>query len=84
MDTETAKQTATIDPLGRLQLPQAMRDALGLTPGSTVVVELSRRSISIEPPPRQATPITERIAKMELPVSSWEEMEQEIQRGRCH
>ena len=73
----------TIDQLGRIELPRPMRDALGLNPGVLVVVELTAHRISIRQAAQagnsQTTPLTQRVAQMELPVASWDEMEREIE-----
>lgn len=71
-------QLSTIDPSGKVELPRQMRDALGLAPGTTVVLELAERTISIRQQSDLA-PITRSIASMNLPVSDWEEMEGEIE-----
>jgi len=69
---------STIDPSGKVELPRQMRDALGLAPGTTVVLELAERFISIRQQSDLA-PITRSIASMNLPVSDWEEMEEEAE-----
>ena len=46
---------ATIDSAGRLLLPKALRDALGLTPGTTVDVSHYGAGIQITPGGRTAT-----------------------------
>ena len=69
---------STIDPSGKVELPRRMRDALGLAPGTTVVLELAERSISIRQQSDLA-PITRSIASMNLPVSDWEKMEEEVE-----
>ncbi len=70
-------QLSTIDPSGKVELPRQMRDELGLAPGTTVVLELAARTISIRQESDLA-PITRSIASMNLPVSEWEEMEEDI------
>ena len=71
-------QRCIIDPSGKVKLPRQMRDALNLTPGTTVVLELAERTISIRQQSDLA-PITRGIADMNLPVSGWEEMEEEVE-----
>lgn len=46
---------ATIDSAGRLLLPKALRDALGLAPGSTVDVAAYGSGVQITPGGRTAT-----------------------------
>ncbi|MBI5653822.1 MAG: AbrB/MazE/SpoVT family DNA-binding domain-containing protein [Chloroflexi bacterium] len=74
-------QTITIDRLGQVALPKRLLDALGLHPESEVVVELIESGIVIKPKPA-ITPITDRIAALDLPVAGWEQMEREIEAGR--
>ena len=45
----------TVDSAGRLLLPKALRDALGLTPGSTVDVSPYGNGVQITPGGRTAT-----------------------------
>lgn len=74
-------QVIQIDKQGRIALPQKMREALGLRPDAAVIVELTANGIFIRPK-LTATPLTQKIANMDLPVSEWSEMEQEIEAGR--
>jgi hypothetical protein len=46
-----------------------------------VIVELTETGILIKAKVRP-TPITDRIAAMNLPVADWDEMEKEIEAGR--
>lgn len=46
---------ATIDTLGRIVVPKALRDALGLTPGTTVDVSRYGSGLQIVPAGRTAT-----------------------------
>lgn len=46
---------ATIDAGGRILLPKSLRDALGLTPGSTVDVSHYGNGVQITPGGRTAT-----------------------------
>ena len=73
-------QTIQIDTHGRIELPRMMREALGLFPETDVLVELTAKGIYIRPK-LSATPITQRIANMDLPISDWDTMEQEIEAG---
>jgi bifunctional DNA-binding transcriptional regulator/antitoxin component of YhaV-PrlF toxin-antitoxin module len=70
-----------IDKQGRIELPQQMCDVLGLLPDSAVIVELTANGIFIRPK-LTATPLTQKIANMDLPISDWSQMEQEIEAGR--
>lgn len=74
-------QTITIDQAGRITLPLQILNALGVQPDAELVIELKDASAVIKPK-YPATPITERIAAMNLPVSDWEVMEKEIEAGR--
>jgi len=71
-------QTITIDRLGRITLPKQILDALGVQPETEVVIELADKEVVIKPK-QPFTPITERIATMNLPVADWEQMEREIE-----
>ena len=74
-------QTITIDRAGRITLPKQILDALGVYPEAEVVIELMETGVVIKPK-HLITPITERIAAMNLPVADWDQMEQEIEAGR--
>lgn len=74
-------QTITIDRAGRITLPRQILDALGVHPETEVVIELMETGLVIKPK-HPITPITERIAAMDLPVAAWDQMEQEIEAGR--
>jgi len=74
-------QTITIDRAGRITLPKQILDALGVYPEAEVVIELMETGVVIKPK-HPITPITERIAAMNLPVADWDQMEQEIEAGR--
>jgi len=73
-------QVIQIDKQGRIEFPQKMRDALGLLPETDVIVELTDNGLFIRPK-LTATPITQKIADMDVPVSDWIQMEQEIEEG---
>jgi bifunctional DNA-binding transcriptional regulator/antitoxin component of YhaV-PrlF toxin-antitoxin module len=73
-------QIIQIDKQGRIELPLVMRESLGLFPETNVIVELTEKGIFIRPK-LAATPITQKIADMDLPVSDWSQMEQEIEEG---
>jgi AbrB family looped-hinge helix DNA binding protein len=74
-------ETVKIDHAGRIMLPKTILDAFGIAPEAEVVVESTDIGIVIRPK-AQIGPITARIAKMELPVADWEDMEREIMAGR--
>jgi bifunctional DNA-binding transcriptional regulator/antitoxin component of YhaV-PrlF toxin-antitoxin module len=74
-------QTITIDQAGRIALPRQILEALGVQPEAELVIELKDIGVVIKPKCPVA-PITERIAAMNLPVSDWEVMEEEIEAGR--
>ena len=76
-----ATQVLKIDKHGRIQLPEKMRKTYGLFPETDVLIELKDDGIYIKPK-LTATPITQKIAEMELPVSDWDEMEDEMAQGR--
>jgi len=69
-----------IDKHGRIELPEKMREKCGLLPETDVLIELKGEVIIITPK-LTTTPITQRIAEMDLPVSDWKQMEKEIAEG---
>jgi bifunctional DNA-binding transcriptional regulator/antitoxin component of YhaV-PrlF toxin-antitoxin module len=74
----------TIDRSGRVVLPQPALEVLGVPASveSEVLIELTSTGVVLKPKPA-ATPITQRIAAMNLPVADWAQMEQEIDAGRA-
>lgn len=76
METKISK----IDKKGRIELPKKIRDAFGFLPESDVIIEITDEGIFIKPK-LTSTPITQRISKMELPVSEWSQMEDEIEKS---
>jgi bifunctional DNA-binding transcriptional regulator/antitoxin component of YhaV-PrlF toxin-antitoxin module len=76
-------QKVTIDQAGRIALPKRILNALGVQVSheAEVVIELTKTGVVIKPQ-HPATPITTRIAAMDLPVADWDQMEQEIEAGR--
>lgn len=74
-------QISKIDKQGRIQLSEKLRQESGLLPETDVLIEIKDGGILIRPK-LAATPITQRIAKMNLPVSDWEKMAEEISAGR--
>jgi len=79
-----SSQTVTIDRAGRIALPKQALDALGAHTAqeAEVVLELTETGVILKPK-REMTPITDRIAAMNLPVADWKQMEQEINAGRA-
>ena len=75
------RQRVSIDQAGRILLPKQILDALGVEPESEVILELNEKAVSIKAQ-HSATPITDRLAEMNLPVADWEQMENEIDVGR--
>lgn len=73
-------QTAKIDKKRRIILPKKMCDVIGFLPETDVIIELTNDGLFIKPK-LSATPITKRIASMELPVTDWTQMEKEIETG---
>ncbi|MFQ5605042.1 MAG: AbrB/MazE/SpoVT family DNA-binding domain-containing protein [bacterium] len=73
-------QISKIDKQGRIELPDKMRKECGLLPETDVLIELKDDGIFIKPK-LTTTPITQRIAEMDLPVSDWKEIEKEIAEG---
>ena len=73
-------QTVKIDRAGRVTLPQPALDVLRdqTSDESEVVVELTDEGVILKPK-RVETPITARIAAMNLPVADWTQMEQDIE-----
>ncbi len=75
-----AKQITKIDKHGRIELPKEMREMCGLLPETDVLIEVKEDGIFIKPRLAE-TPVTQKIAEMDLPVAGWEEMEKEIEAG---
>ncbi len=76
-------QRITIDQSGRITLPKQILNALGVSASreAEVVIELTKIGVVIKSK-HPVTPITARIAAMDLPVADWGQMEQEIEAGR--
>jgi len=74
-------QTVPIDQGGRITLPQQILEALGVQPEAEVVIALTETGVVLKPK-YAVTPITDRLAAMNPPVSDWEQMEQEMEVGR--
>lgn len=70
----------TINQRGELLLPEKVCHLLGWLPETEVTIELTDAAMVIRL--KQAIPpITADIAKMNLPVTTWEQMEREIEQG---
>lgn len=67
-----------IDKQGRIALPKRMRDVFGLAPETDVILSLTETGIVIKPKLLK-TPITHRIAEMDLPVADWPSIEKQIE-----
>ena len=76
-------ETVVIDPAGRVTLPPRALDALGAQRAheAEVVIELTDAGVVLKPK-QSLSPITERIALMNLPTADWPQMEQDIEAGR--
>ncbi len=72
-------QTITMDSSRRITLPERILDALGITIKDEILLEMTNAGVLIKP--KRATPLTDRLASMNLPVSDWEQMKKEIQAG---
>ena len=72
-------QTITMDSSRRITLPERILDALGITTKDEFLLEMTNAGVLIKP--KRATPLTDRLASMNLPVSNWEQMKKEIQEG---
>jgi len=75
-------KTATIDRAGRITLPAEALRALGISAEAEVVVESTDDGVLIRAK-ASATPLTDAISAMDLPVADWERMESESEAGRC-
>ncbi len=73
-------QLSKIDNQVRIQLPTQIQEILGLQPDTDIVIELKEDGILIKPKKIDA-PITQKFSKMNLPVSDWKDMENEIESG---
>lgn len=76
-----AVEIAKIDKYGRIKLPRLLRQRLRLVPDTEIKIEITNDGIIIKPG-KSRTPITDAIAKMNLPVAEWEQMERESIVGR--
>lgn len=74
--------TVKVDKQGKLTLPQDALDALGVKKEAELVMELTEDGVLLSFK-KSLPPLTEQIAGMNLPVSSWEQMESEVEAGRA-
>lgn len=76
-------ETVIIDQSGHIILPKQALAALGVPSSgkAEVIIELTETGVVIRPK-HMVTPITDDIATMDLPVTDWDQMEQEIEVGR--
>ena len=70
-----------IDQSGQLVLPEEIIRALGVNEPRDAEVTVTDTTIVITLE-HAATPITEGISAMQLPVAEWEQMERETELGR--
>lgn len=75
-------QMVIIDSAGRITLPKKILQTLRIAPKSEVILEVTDKAEILIKPKKTSLSITEKIASMNLPVSNWLEMEQEIEAGR--
>ncbi len=73
---------AKIDGFGRILIPKGLRESLGLREQSVVVLEEKEDYLLMRPAHGDPGDIVESISRMNLPVGDWEEMEEEIAKGR--
>ncbi len=75
--------TLTIDQKGRIKLPWQIMESLGVKTDTELIIEITEAGLLLKPKlSRAATPLTDQISAMNLPVADWELMEQEINAGR--
>lgn len=72
-------QTITMDSSRRITLPERILEVLGITTTDEMLLEITHAGVLIKP--KQATPLTDQLATMNLPVSEWEQMKNEIEKG---
>jgi len=75
-------QMVIIDSAGRITLPKKILQTLKIAPKSEVILEVTDKDELLIKPKKTSLSITKKIASMNLPVSNWLEMEQEIEAGR--
>jgi len=69
-----------MDKLGRVAIPKVIRKALQLSGEQTLFVELRKDEIVLRPLYLESDPV-KAIAKMNLPIAKWEEIEKQIGEG---
>ncbi|MDQ7052653.1 MAG: AbrB/MazE/SpoVT family DNA-binding domain-containing protein [candidate division KSB1 bacterium] len=75
-----SSQISKIDKQGRILILARVRKKYGLKPDTEVYIEIQEDGIFIRHKP-SATPISHKIGQMNLPVSEWDKMEDEIKKG---
>lgn len=74
-------QTLTIDQKGRIKLPWQMMESLGMKADTELIIEITDSGLLLKPK-SSATPLTDQLSAMDLPVADWAQMAQEIDAGR--
>ncbi len=73
-------RTVEMDKFGRVIIPKEVRDELGVGEGDIFRLERKDEEILLKPLRLKKNP-AKAIAEMNLPVSSWERIEKEIEHG---
>jgi len=73
-------RTVEMDKSGRIIIPKEIRDELGVGEGDVFKLERKDDEILLKPIRLKKNP-AEAISEMTLPISSWERVEKEIERG---
>ena len=71
----------TVDPAGRVLLPSEVLERLHVHPQEQLLLEMSDKGVWLKSTQSQ-NPLTESLASMNLPVSDWDTMKDEIMAGR--
>ncbi len=80
VEVEDMAHLTSVDTAGRLVIPKAMRQKLGLAKGGLVELELGKEGLALKPVSRERS-AAKAIAKMHLPIASWAQIEKEIGEG---
>jgi AbrB family looped-hinge helix DNA binding protein len=78
-DRDLAKTVQT-DRSGRIIIPKEIRDDIGIEEGDLIRIEKRNDEILLKPLHLKKNPV-EAVVEMTLPVSTWEIMEGEIEKG---
>lgn len=73
-------RTVEMDKSGRIIIPKEIRDELGVGEGGIFTLERKDEQILLKPLRLKKNP-AKAIAEMNLPISTWERIEKEIERG---